>query len=56
MADLDFDALAKQLRKQRHSIDEDLEATSSRSAENSQLLEKLAELRRRAEKTEQAND
>lgn len=47
-----LDAIAAELRRQRKDIDDLLESTSSRSAETTELVKKIEELRRRAEETQ----
>jgi phosphohistidine phosphatase SixA len=47
-----FDAIAAGLRRQRKDIDDLLESTASRSGETTALLEKIEDLRRRAEETQ----
>lgn len=48
--------IASDLRRQRKDLDELLETTSSRSAETTELLAKIEDLRRRAEETQRRYD
>ena len=47
----ELDVIAKTLQRQRKDLDELLEKTSSRTTETSSLLQKIEELRTRAERT-----
>lgn len=44
-------AIAENLRRQRRDLDESIEGTSSRSSEAAELVDKIDQLRRRAEET-----
>jgi hypothetical protein len=46
-----IDLITEALRKQRKSVDEELESTSARTAENASILAKIEELRARSEAT-----
>lgn len=46
-----FDTIADALRKQRKSLDDELESTTARSAENANILAKIEELRARSAAT-----
>lgn len=46
-----IDLITEALRKQRKSVDEELESASARTAENASILAKIEELRARSEAT-----
>lgn len=50
----ELEGIAENLRRQRKDLDEMVESTSTRSTETAALLQKIEELRARAEKTNQA--
>lgn len=50
----ELDGITETLRRQRKDLDEMAESTSTRSNETAALLEKIEELRLRAEKTNRA--
>lgn len=50
----DLDAITDSLRRQRRDMDTLLDETASRGDETTKVLEKLEELRRRAEQTGRA--
>lgn len=47
----DLEEIAAAIRRQRQIIDEALDSTSSRCGHAAELLEKIEDLRKRAEKT-----
>jgi hypothetical protein len=49
----DFEAITETLRRQRKDLDDQFDQTASRSNETSRLLEKIQELARRSEATNQ---
>jgi len=52
----ELEGITEILRRQRKDLDEMVESTSTRSTETAALLEKIEELRARAEKTNRAFD
>ena len=50
----ELEGITEILRRQRKDLDEMVESTSTRSSETAALLEKIEELRARAEKTNRA--
>ena len=51
MADLDL--IAEMLRRQRHDLEDSMEQTATRSVDAAQLIEKIEDLRRRSQETQQ---
>jgi uncharacterized protein Yka (UPF0111/DUF47 family) len=49
----EFEAIARTLRRQRKDLDDQFDQTASRSNETTRLLEKIQELARRSEATNQ---
>jgi hypothetical protein len=50
----DLDAITELLRRQRKDLDELMESTASRNCEAGELMERIASLRERCEKTQRA--